>query len=704
MSLAENEHSDSDLVSEISATLQARRLQATVHWREPSLYQVHLATRSLESRSEQLAAVADLAYVEIVVESLGLSTEEIRDRCSIALGAVTAGWTSADVTYVDDAVLTIRLQIIHGGRPTSIRIRTTSQHEYADGGEPTRWRSGKKLVTGENPSMPMSSELLGIFAELEYVFAAELEPQAAVDEFRKILAGPRIEIFDGRTRRLILEGLKLHDYAPISECDVDFNAFDAYVDGRKVDTHYGTLRLKQGQVIEIFGEVGGSPPSEWSRNPTRFYSRGLNQALVRRQSSGSAYTGETTAAAERESAEEIFVAANVAVDGSTSAISESRVDAVCPAAQEVKNPAQLKQDLRSRRVSLDAARYRQRFGVDVEFEDCCGVPPNGHGFLHVADGHEPRLTVHFATCHKVSSSTKSARVESVARSQEHDVVRESRSLAPEPPVAIEQEVIEVTTDERQTPGRSTAASGVPSAEDRRGVRERLLRQRIDLPAWLEGRLIRLPSCCADLGIGEPAVFGSNLKRGSPAQKVNIHRADCSNIMAVSATIRPGQIVEVVWRSEHSERFVLTPEMSNRTVRIAGCCEPEFGAKVVGYDNFSRGVPIGQVTVHQAGCAELEAISHRTEQLVEIIWRREPSRSDLRSLELQADNAADVKERISAVLASFDVNFRSWTTGPVLRFAVDVKDSELIKRIVKELKRCKGFISAKGLASLSLGHA
>lgn len=596
MSLSESEHNASQLVSDIRRTLRGKNLTANVAWREPSVYQVHLATRHIDLWSEKLEAASDLAYIEIAAET--------RDDCFLALVAVGDCWQNTD-GRIDRAAPTslakvqhvAQTRIMHGERPTRVVARTMQQSEYIDGGIPTRWHPGSDC-TDDARLAPIDPKLRSIFGELSNIFAAGLEPQAAVDAIQKTLTAERIEVVaDGKTLHVPEDGT-VHDLDCIVAPVGGFDADQAAVDGETVDMLYDTLRLRDGQKVDLWREVGRGPHPEWRLRSTDFYSNPVHQALLR----------------------------NKSVD------------------------------------SLPLGQQQREDAVDQQMRE-----------------------------------------------------------AP-----VEQEAVETGTRERPSFGKSAATDNVHKDRQRvESERERRLLERIILDRRYRDRHISIAGCCKGLDVGVALLAWDKFSRGVPVGQVVIHQADCANFAAVSKAHRAHQLVEVTWRRDPSrynvhssgrkgeetrserrlrQRMILPAGFQNKLVDLPPCCEElRPGDRAI----FSRVARADKVAVHHFDCHNVMAISEaiRVKKIVEVVWRPVPSRpDDLRTLEVEADDVAGVKEKISAVLASFDVDFRSWKSGSVIRFAVDVKDSQLIKKIVAELKRCKGIISAKGIASLSLGHA
>jgi len=132
-------------------------------------------------------------------------------------------------------------------------------------------------------------------------------------------------------------------------------------------------------------------------------------------------------------------------------------------------------------------------------------------------------------------------------------------------------------------------------------------------------------------------------------------------------------------------------IDNVLFRLARCCSPLPGEKVIGFVTRGRGI-----TVHTVDCSELGSLDE--ERKVEVDWDLSDKKAIQRAqINLEVRNSTGMLAEISNIIASQKVNIADVVTqdqkdiGILLSFIVEVTGIEELSRLMKKLEKVKGVI-------------
>jgi GTP pyrophosphokinase len=130
-------------------------------------------------------------------------------------------------------------------------------------------------------------------------------------------------------------------------------------------------------------------------------------------------------------------------------------------------------------------------------------------------------------------------------------------------------------------------------------------------------------------------------------------------------------------------------IDNVLFRLARCCSPLPGEKVVGFVTRGRGI-----TVHAVDCIELELLDD--ERMVDVEWDL-PGKTNMQQaqINLEVNNRTGMLADTSQAIAAQKVNIAKVVSQPLkngvvsLNFTVEVEDITQLKDVMKKLKKLKG---------------
>ncbi len=124
---------------------------------------------------------------------------------------------------------------------------------------------------------------------------------------------------------------------------------------------------------------------------------------------------------------------------------------------------------------------------------------------------------------------------------------------------------------------------------------------------------------------------------------------------------------------------------NMMIRIAGCCRPVTGDRIVGYVSRGRGI-----IVHRADCRSLAAIADFAQRGIEVRWENDVSFAVAR-FRITARKAPDIFSEIEAAVRKFGGRLREGKLGErgdgtlAGYFTMEVDSREDLKKMAKSLR-------------------
>jgi GTP pyrophosphokinase len=135
-------------------------------------------------------------------------------------------------------------------------------------------------------------------------------------------------------------------------------------------------------------------------------------------------------------------------------------------------------------------------------------------------------------------------------------------------------------------------------------------------------------------------------------------------------------------------------MDDMMVRVARCCAPVPGDEIIGFVTVGRGV-----SVHRADCANIGALGDRAERIIDVSWDADYAGSFFAWIQIEALDRPKLLRDVTEVIADHGGNIQaaSSATGrdrvAILRFEVQLSDSQQLERVVAEARRVDGVFDA-----------
>jgi guanosine-3',5'-bis(diphosphate) 3'-pyrophosphohydrolase len=123
------------------------------------------------------------------------------------------------------------------------------------------------------------------------------------------------------------------------------------------------------------------------------------------------------------------------------------------------------------------------------------------------------------------------------------------------------------------------------------------------------------------------------------------------------------------------------------VRLAKCCKPLPGDKIVGYISLGKGV-----SIHRKDCPNARALEKRNgERFINVVWKGTPEKAFRAEFQVEAMDRSHLLEDISRVLSESGINITSAhcnTTEDHMvrdRFVVEIGDAKLLDAVLENIK-------------------
>ncbi len=136
-------------------------------------------------------------------------------------------------------------------------------------------------------------------------------------------------------------------------------------------------------------------------------------------------------------------------------------------------------------------------------------------------------------------------------------------------------------------------------------------------------------------------------------------------------------------------------MGDVLIRLAHCCNPVPGDKIVGFITRGRGV-----SIHRADCPNLQELHRFNERLIPVSWdekRKGPFQIEIR---VEALDRTKLLRDVSTVLSDAGVNILSANVSTtkdglaILRFVFEIGNLSLLKAIFQNIKKVESVFSVE----------
>jgi GTP pyrophosphokinase len=140
--------------------------------------------------------------------------------------------------------------------------------------------------------------------------------------------------------------------------------------------------------------------------------------------------------------------------------------------------------------------------------------------------------------------------------------------------------------------------------------------------------------------------------------------------------------------------VIVEGLDDMLVRMARCCGPVPGDDIIGFVTVGRGV-----SVHRADCANIGALEHQPERMIEVTWAPDQTGSFFVWVQVEALDRAKLLRDVTTVLSDIGANIHSSSsvTGrdriALLRYEVEVSEPTLLERVLSDLRGVDGVFDA-----------
>ena len=138
--------------------------------------------------------------------------------------------------------------------------------------------------------------------------------------------------------------------------------------------------------------------------------------------------------------------------------------------------------------------------------------------------------------------------------------------------------------------------------------------------------------------------------------------------------------------------VLVSGMNNMLIRLATCCHPVPGDKIIGYVTRGRGV-----SIHRSNFPEGLLLMKDQERIIPVQWKTEANQVFDVVVEISGKDRPDLLRDITDVFSKFRINVQRASIVTVRdqvrnRFRVQVSDLEQLETTLSKMKKLKGITS------------
>ena len=143
-------------------------------------------------------------------------------------------------------------------------------------------------------------------------------------------------------------------------------------------------------------------------------------------------------------------------------------------------------------------------------------------------------------------------------------------------------------------------------------------------------------------------------------------------------------------ASHEGEVCIGNNMSDLAYRVAKCCNPIPGEKVLGFISINGGV-----TIHRANCNNVKALlKNYPYRIIEVKWNNESSAASEIVLKIVGDNEFGLLSTISNVIKDLHINilnanFETKESRFVGKLVLQVGNTNLLEQLLRKLKSLKG---------------
>jgi GTP pyrophosphokinase len=146
-------------------------------------------------------------------------------------------------------------------------------------------------------------------------------------------------------------------------------------------------------------------------------------------------------------------------------------------------------------------------------------------------------------------------------------------------------------------------------------------------------------------------------------------------------------------SEASNFGIKVKGVEDVAVRLAKCCRPVPGDKIVGYVSLGRGI-----TIHREDCKNVAALKKSPERFTDVAWEGDNEASYRVELQVDAYDRTRLLEDLSRTFAEAGINILEATCAvkhPMVknRFVVEVGDTQQLKQAITRLRHVDSVFDA-----------
>jgi guanosine-3',5'-bis(diphosphate) 3'-pyrophosphohydrolase len=146
-------------------------------------------------------------------------------------------------------------------------------------------------------------------------------------------------------------------------------------------------------------------------------------------------------------------------------------------------------------------------------------------------------------------------------------------------------------------------------------------------------------------------------------------------------------------SEASNYGIVVKGVEDVAVRLAKCCRPVPGDRIVGYVSLGRGI-----TIHREDCKNVAALMRSPERFTEVAWEGDNAASYRVELQIEAWDRTRLLEDLSRTFAEAGINILEATCTvkhPMVknRFVVEVGDTQQLKQAITRLRHVESVFDA-----------
>ncbi len=145
--------------------------------------------------------------------------------------------------------------------------------------------------------------------------------------------------------------------------------------------------------------------------------------------------------------------------------------------------------------------------------------------------------------------------------------------------------------------------------------------------------------------------------------------------------------------------VVVEGVDNLMTHLARCCQPIPGDTIAGYITQGRGI-----SVHRGDCEQLlELRLHAPERIIDTVWGNDFVGSYILTLRVEAMERSGLLKDITTLLANEKLKVTTMKSRndykrqlSIMDFDIEVKNIELLSRIISRLEQIKDVVSVKRL--------